>query len=249
MSTCIPPDKEFPDQRPGPEDAVGLRHRQECALNFFRAMTRGELANARDASQHSVREQQRWTTYLALLEFDQQGMTVQEIARQLERSKKTVYRARQELRLALVFLDCWLFDQDRLQLSPDHKKVLNLLCIGRNRKQIICTLKLSPYSVEEAYRNINQQLDESFRYYLRQTKGLLRLLKALLKQCEGFELTEQSLAHLKKDGIPKKILDNLELIKNQHFNTENEFLKAVERVIGEEETGRYKKTILKHAKT
>lgn len=63
----------------------------------------------------------------------------------------------------------------------------------------------------------------------------------------GFKLTEQSLDNLRQKGFPNKILEKLEALKDQKFNTEDEFLEAVRLEIGNDETASYKAQILKHA--
>ena len=63
----------------------------------------------------------------------------------------------------------------------------------------------------------------------------------------SFELTKQSLENLRKEGIPENILTSLKPLENQGITSEKEFLKLIETQIGDEETVRYKKPILKHA--
>jgi hypothetical protein len=63
----------------------------------------------------------------------------------------------------------------------------------------------------------------------------------------SFTLTEQSLDNLREEGLPNKILEKLEALKDQEFNTEDEFLEAVRKVIGNDQTVSYKQQILQHA--
>ena len=59
-----------------------------------------------------------------------------------------------------------------------------------------------------------------------------------------FRITEQYLENLRKDNLPSEILDKLKAIKDNEFNTESEFLKAVEKQLGEDQTAQYKQPIL-----
>lgn len=62
-----------------------------------------------------------------------------------------------------------------------------------------------------------------------------------------FTLTKQSLDNLRQEGLPNTILEKLEGLKNQTFDTEDAFLEAVKQKIGKDQTVRYKAQILKHA--
>ena len=64
---------------------------------------------------------------------------------------------------------------------------------------------------------------------------------------ESFELTPQSLKHLENENIPDIILNNLRLLQDQEFITEDDFLNAVRQQIGEEHTGWYREQILNYA--
>ena len=64
-----------------------------------------------------------------------------------------------------------------------------------------------------------------------------------------FKLTEQSLENLRKADVPDKTLEGLKSLENQEFTKESDFLNAVEKQIGNEQTVRYKELILKHAPT
>jgi hypothetical protein len=71
---------------------------------------------------------------------------------------------------------------------------------------------------------------------------------AAASACEAsFNLTEQSLDTLREEGLPKETLKKLEALKDQKFDTEDEFLEAVRQAIGKDQTVRYKKQILKYA--
>ena len=65
----------------------------------------------------------------------------------------------------------------------------------------------------------------------------------------SFKLTKQSFDNLRNESIPDNILENLEPLKDREFTSEDEFLNAVEKQIGKEQTVRYKELILKHADT
>ena len=62
-----------------------------------------------------------------------------------------------------------------------------------------------------------------------------------------FTLTDQSLETLRQEGLPNNILEKLETIKGQKFETEDEFLKAVRQAIGNDQAGRYIEPILQQA--
>ena len=63
----------------------------------------------------------------------------------------------------------------------------------------------------------------------------------------GFTLTELSLDSLRTERLPNEILEKLKSLKDQKFNTEEEFLEAVRKEIGNDQTIRYKAKILKYA--
>ena len=77
--------------------------------------------------------------------------------------------------------------------------------------------------------------------------AISRLINEKIKDEAGFKLTEQSLANLKEDELPKKILKNLESLKNKCYNEKKKFLSAVKQKIGEDQSALYKEQILKHA--
>jgi hypothetical protein len=60
----------------------------------------------------------------------------------------------------------------------------------------------------------------------------------------GFTITEKSLDNLRQEGLPSEILEKLNALQDQKFDTEEEFLKAVRREIGSDRTDRYKEQIL-----
>jgi len=63
----------------------------------------------------------------------------------------------------------------------------------------------------------------------------------------SFKLTEQSYEKLKKDGLPDDLLIQLRGLKNQIYTDENDFVEAIEKAVGSEETVKYKLAILKSA--
>lgn len=64
---------------------------------------------------------------------------------------------------------------------------------------------------------------------------------------ESFQLNEQSYKELKKNRIPKDILCRLDNIKNHIYKDENDFVEAIEKEVGPEQTVKYKSDILKVA--
>ncbi len=69
-----------------------------------------------------------------------------------------------------------------------------------------------------------------------------------VKEKASFKLTKQSLKRLKEEELPDNILKDLEQLVDRGFEEENQFLNAVEKQIGKEQTVRYKELILKYAK-
>ena len=62
-----------------------------------------------------------------------------------------------------------------------------------------------------------------------------------------FTLTEQSLNHLRQEGLANQILKKLEVLKNRKFDTQEQFTMAVRQAIGDDHCDRYKTQILRHA--
>jgi len=67
------------------------------------------------------------------------------------------------------------------------------------------------------------------------------------KKEASFKLTEQSYEKLKKDGLPEDLLNQLKSLKDQLYTVETDFVEAIEKAIGAEQTGKCKLTILKSA--
>jgi len=65
----------------------------------------------------------------------------------------------------------------------------------------------------------------------------------------AFKLTKQSLENLRNEGIPGEILEGLQPLEDQEITGENKLIDAVEKLIGRDQTVRYKELILKHALT
>jgi hypothetical protein len=63
----------------------------------------------------------------------------------------------------------------------------------------------------------------------------------------SFKLTEQSFGKLKNEQIPQEILVKLEALKNHEYTFEAQFVTALERTIGKEQTQQYKFQILQLA--
>ncbi len=64
---------------------------------------------------------------------------------------------------------------------------------------------------------------------------------------ETFTISAKTLELLKSEGVPKSVLDELELLKNQEFSSEKEFVRAIEKQIGIDNASKYQKLILKHS--
>lgn len=100
--------------------------------------------------------------------------------------------------------------------------------------------------LKNIYRDLFQT-NEQFRlcilalyiWYLKQ----LTLKKAMAR----FKLTDQVLKDLQTDGVPEYIVEGLNSLKNHEAKSEEDFLEAVKKYIGAEQTTRYKERILKFA--
>jgi len=67
------------------------------------------------------------------------------------------------------------------------------------------------------------------------------------KKVGSYEITDKSLTKLKEKELPEEILDKLAGLKKQKYTSEEEFLSALEKAIGKEQTAQYKSQILKAA--
>jgi len=65
---------------------------------------------------------------------------------------------------------------------------------------------------------------------------------------EGFRLSEPSLDKLKEQRIPIEILKSLDALKGKRYDSEAEFLKALEPLIGLEAVNRYRDLLVKYAR-
>ena len=62
----------------------------------------------------------------------------------------------------------------------------------------------------------------------------------------SFRLTDESLENLESEGLPDDIITQLKKIMYDVFRGKREFLEALKKVIGKEQTKRYKEMILEH---
>jgi hypothetical protein len=65
---------------------------------------------------------------------------------------------------------------------------------------------------------------------------------------EGFKLDKGSLAKLKEQRLPSKLLDQLARVSDEKYSDEEEFITAIEAVIGKSLTGQYRKLLIKYAR-
>lgn len=107
----------------------------------------------------------------------------------------------------------------------------------------------------EGASTITQQLTRGL--FLSPEKKIPRKIKEMMlavqierkyRKLSSFGFSGQSLAYLKTKEIPDDILENLQFLKERGFSTENDFLTAVEKLIGDGYTVKYKDLILKHAR-
>jgi murein DD-endopeptidase MepM/ murein hydrolase activator NlpD len=88
-------------------------------------------------------------------------------------------------------------------------------------------------------------VDSDFREYDAR-KGELDDKKVAWKS--ACKITEQSLENLKSEGVPDDVLEKLQSLKNRAFIGEKNFLDKLKETIGDEQTVRFKSSILKHAR-
>ena len=72
--------------------------------------------------------------------------------------------------------------------------------------------------------------------------------KIMEKIKASFKITEQSLENLKLEDVPDDVLERLQSLENQEFTEEEDFLNKLDETIGDEQTVKFKLSILKHAK-
>lgn len=63
----------------------------------------------------------------------------------------------------------------------------------------------------------------------------------------AFKLKEQSYEKLKENGLPQELISQLRRLENRLYTSETNFLKAIEKAIGYEQTVKYKSAILESA--
>jgi len=65
-----------------------------------------------------------------------------------------------------------------------------------------------------------------------------------LSQKVTYKLTEKFFNYLKNQNLPENILSDLEKLKSVEFISEEQFIEAIENVLGKEQTDKYKSAIL-----
>jgi DNA-binding transcriptional MerR regulator len=63
----------------------------------------------------------------------------------------------------------------------------------------------------------------------------------------SLELSEKSLNNLRNEGIPDEVITKLNILKDQEFTYQEEFVNELKNKIGEDKTNEYKSLILKYA--
>ncbi len=141
-------------------------------------------------------------------------------------------------------------DDDELFYSFDAESSLEYITI-------IC----SPVELPEIDQLLNTP-DMSYTRWLEFEKELIEKSKIDLRDIAerplkvgsgvrglpGFKFTEQALDNLRHEGVPDTILNALKPLENQEPANQSEFLEAVEKQIGKDQTVSYKELILKHAR-
>jgi len=64
----------------------------------------------------------------------------------------------------------------------------------------------------------------------------------------GYQITEQTLEHLKSEGVPDEVLEKLNGLKNQYFAERTSFVDTLRTAIGEEQTVKFQSPILKRTR-
>ncbi|MCP4121726.1 MAG: calcium-binding protein, partial [Bacteroidetes bacterium] len=64
-----------------------------------------------------------------------------------------------------------------------------------------------------------------------------------------FKITDESLTDIRNEGVPQDIISQLEALKGNFYQTEDNFMDALEATIGEEQAANYRLAILQHTTT
>ncbi|MCP4108057.1 MAG: hypothetical protein GY749_21345, partial [Desulfobacteraceae bacterium] len=64
-----------------------------------------------------------------------------------------------------------------------------------------------------------------------------------------FKITDESLTDIRNEGVPEDIISQLEALKGNFYQNENNFMDALEAAIGEEQAANYRLSILEHTTT
>ncbi len=119
----------------------------------------------------------------------------------------------------------------------------------RAAARALVTMNESP--TEKLIKTLNDQ-DCQVRIYAAKALGkhpkkqtIDPLIKAIKR--ESFRITQQSLEHLRSEDVPDDVLGKLKSLKNQEVTGKEKFLHKLKETIGEEQTDRFKSSILKHA--
>jgi hypothetical protein len=179
------------DPSPDPAEQAEHRQRQQYALHFFDAMVRMACHSEASPNAEARHTQARWQLRVQVLHAETEGKTPEAMAAALGRSRSTIYQVRLELRIIVPFLNEWLDAPDiSAPLPPHYQKVLNRLCRGQTRKEIIDETNLSPKLVDNAYRYIRQSLEQSFQHYLDERQRYLRERHRLLRFFKAVDQAE-----------------------------------------------------------
>ena len=122
--------------------------------------------------------------------------------------------------------------------------LINIFSYCKTQKAIEKTNELITYS------QAKHVMQDSGGYQLKlaeqKNKEILMDETLRMKPLSSFRLTDESLKSLKSEGFPSKIHAQLKSIKYQVFRGKREFLEALKKLIGKEETRKHKEMILEH---
>ena len=115
---------------------------------------------------------------------------------------------------------------------------------GDNEK-IIYTLNASEYYI---YRNTGSGAKPFFKNIQQFKVEYLDGKGELITITGPFKLTQYTYSGLKEECVPETIRNDLNKIDNHEYSSEDSFIKALEKTIGEADTEKYGCLILKHSR-
>lgn len=141
-------------------------------------------------------------------------------------------------------------DDDELFYSFDGESSLEYITIICSPVELpeIDQLLNTPDMSYTRWLEFEQELIEKSKIDLRDIAERPLKVGSGVRGLPGFKFTEQALDNLRHEGVPDTILNALKPLENQEPANQSEFLEAVEKQIGKDQTVSYKELILKHAR-